>query len=136
MKEPIIWPAGTREEIRNAITFISESLEIQNLTHLVEIMEEENPDCFSITCYDKDKYINFGLVGWDAAENRVFMAAYDQIRANHDSLEGVPEDDSKCWFVPQHVEHMIWHLSGRLRQLIAQYRARALAEEDETEETI
>ncbi len=114
-----------REEVTNVARFLRDSLIEQGLRHDIEQVEE-NADCWSFMATDSAGYHNFGLISWHPERGAVTYVAYDPLRARHDEMEGIGEDDSRCWWSPPTAMMMLWHLNGYVREVMAQHRAVAL----------
>ncbi len=109
-----------REEVANVLSFLRDSLMAADLAFAIEPVEE-NPNAFLIAAEDKGGYQNVGIISWNEAQGVVY-GAYDPVREKRDVMEGIAEDESKCWFSPDSAELMVWHLTGRLRELVKQQR--------------
>ena len=112
-----------REEVQNVLSFIKDSLLSQGVPYSV-MPDDDNPDATFIISVDRDGYENFGVIGWNAENGAVAYAAYDPVRGRHDEMEGVPEDQSKCWWQPKDAEMMVMFLDGRVRKVIREEIAR------------
>jgi hypothetical protein len=111
-----------------ALQEISDTLTAEGLRHLIE-PTEENPLCYVVTCYDGYR-MNSGFVGI-SVEDTLSFAAYDPVRGRHDEMEGVPEEESKCWWRPNSVTMMIWFLNGSVAELMADVRRDASSDDAE-----
>lgn len=110
-----------RQELANVVRFLVEALEASGYEWDVH-QEEPEPDLFSVSCRDHRGYLNFGLIGWSPVENQIIYTAYKPEVAAHDAAEGVPEDESKCWWRPDSAEMMRWHLIGTVREIVREDR--------------
>lgn len=104
-----------KEEVQCVKQFICDSLTAAEVPFEIEPMEE-NPDTLAISSLDKDGYENVGFFGW--GKDGMSYAAYDPIRGTHDEMEGVPEEDSKCWWSPKDADMMAAFLRGDVRRLM------------------
>jgi hypothetical protein len=102
-----------------ALQEISDTLTAEGLHHLME-PTDENPLCYAVTCYDGYR-MNSGFVGI-GADDTVSFAAYDPVRGRHDEMEGVPDEDSKCWWRPNSVSMTVWFLNGSVAELMNDVR--------------
>lgn len=122
-------PRPCREEVSNVIQFIRDSLTSQELLH-VTVQDDENPDCWSVAARDEEGYVTQGLISWSPEKGAVVYAVFDPLRASHDVAEGIPEDESKCWWMPNSAVMFVQALNGVVREVIAEDRAKKLAELD------
>ena len=119
-------PRPCREEVKNVLEYIRDSLTSQGVEFQIE-QDDINPDAFAIGALDKSGHGNFGLVGWNEEGNKVGYAAYDPVRGNHDEQEGVPEDESKCFWSPDSARVMVMFLTGEVRKIVNESRERVNA---------
>ncbi len=110
-----------RSEVANVIAFIKDSLTAAQLFHAVE-QDDLNPNVFTMAANDNDGYLNSAIVGWDAANGRVAYLCHDPSRENHDVAEGIPEEDSKCWWSAGTAAMLLMHLKGEVRKIRAKAR--------------
>lgn len=106
-----------REEVVNVIRFIKDRLEAKGIAYEME-QADPNPNVFSFISMDGAGRANLGFVSWCENPDRVGYAAFDPARAKHDEMEGVPEEESACWWVPKDAEMMAMHLDGTVRQVV------------------
>ncbi len=118
-----------RSEVANVIAFIKDSLTAAQLFHAIE-QDDLNPNVFTVAAYDDD-YINSGIVGWNEIEQRVMYLCHDPSRENHDVMEGIDENESKCWWDARSAAVFLMHLDGSAREVIAKYRGLVRAAEKE-----
>jgi hypothetical protein len=110
-----------RTEVENALAFITDSLKAAEVPYEAEV-SDENPDVMVVCAADKQGYENVGLVGWSEDKGAVYYAAYNPVVGIHDEMELVPEEDSRCWFAPPTAEMFVWHLTGKIRAIVAEVR--------------
>jgi hypothetical protein len=122
-----------REEVRNVVSFVIDSLTAAGLQHEVE-QPDENPDAWSFFATDAAGYLNLGLISWNSDLGGVVYAALDTQRLRHDELEGFSEDESRCWLNLPNAEIFVWHLTGKLREVAARDRAEQIAAQRAEEE--
>lgn len=111
-----------REEVQNVKNFICDSLRAADIPYETEVCDE-NPDVIFIAACDKEGYENSGMFGW-GADNRMCYVAFNPMTAAHDDAEGVPEDESKCFWNPKDAEMMTWFLNGKVRKIMYEEIAR------------
>jgi hypothetical protein len=122
-------PDETRDEVKAALNTISEALQ-GKFDFTVEQVEQANPDCFWVVC-EAGGYQNAGFAGWDKEKNELAFVCLDPSRAKHDEVEGVPEDESKCWWRATDTEIFIMHLNGSVREILKKDRESAAHTEEE-----
>lgn len=105
-----------REEVQNIKQFIEDSLKAAEIPFEMEVTDE-NPNTIAVSALDKDGYENIGIFGWGNGGTMSY-AAYDPVRGNHDEVEGVPEEESKCWWSPKDADMMAAFLRGDVRRLM------------------
>ncbi len=111
----------SRPEVADVIREISEELTAAQLLHVCEA-DPENPDIYTVAAHDDDGFVNTGLCGWSETQGTVFYACHNPVTEAHDKAEGVPDDESKCWWSAQSTEVFVWHLSGRVRKMAAKWQ--------------
>lgn len=79
---------------------------------------DSNPNVFSVATIDSDNFPNIGMLGWAEDENKVSYCCYDSIRGKHDEQEGVPEEESNCWWEASDLEMFILFLKGEVRKIV------------------
>ena len=85
-----------------------------------------NPNIWSVAAVDEFGYANAGIVAWDEEKQMVRFLAHDPMRENHDLAEGVPVEESRCWFDLKRIDYFMAHLVGEVRQIVAKARRIAL----------
>ena len=112
---------NTRSELAAALDFIHQSLEEMGIPH-VEEQDDENPDVWSVAALDSTDHANAGLVAWNKNTNQIEFLAHDPVRENHDLAEGIPEEESRCWWSAESAENMVLHLNGSAREIMDKLR--------------
>lgn len=124
-----------RPEVEAVVAEIRAALTAQGLTYEAEQDDVENPDYWVFTARDASGRLNLGMIGWsDEGGGKVGFVAYDPVRANHDEREGVPEDESRCFWRPSDWRMLVMHLNGEVHEVMARHRVEmlaALAREDD-----
>lgn len=123
-----------RPEVEAVVAEVRAALTAQGLAHEAEQDDAENPNCWGFACEDDAGYVNTGLLSWNEEDQRVVFACVKPEVVHHDRLEGVPEDESKCFWRPQLATQFIMALNGEVREIVAEHRAQqlaALAREDD-----
>ncbi len=110
-----------RSEVANVIAFLRDSLTAAQLFYAIE-QDDLNPNVFTVAAYDDDCYVNSAIVGWDKEKGCVVYLAHDPSRENHDIAEGIPEEDSKCWWSAGTAAMLLLHLTGEVREIRAKAR--------------
>ncbi len=116
----------SRPEIAAALREIREALESAQIPYTVE--STENPDTWCLIADDAQGYTNLAFIGWSDTTSTVIYQAYDPVRELRDIKEGIPEDDSACWWTPRTVDQVVAFLTGEVRKIVEKARAIALAE--------
>ncbi len=110
-----------RSEVQNVVQFLRDSLTAAQLYHAV-IQDDLNPDVYTVAAHDEDDYLNSAIVGWDKEKECVVYLCHDPSRENHDLAEGIPEEDSKCWWSAGSAAMLLMHLTGEVREIRAKQR--------------
>lgn len=111
-----------REEVRAVIAYIRDQLTAQSIPFAAEQDDLENPNCWAISSRDHAGYEHLGLVSWSESEGKVVYAGLKPEVARRDTLEGVPEDESLCWWQPRDAQMFVQALDGTVREIMAEYR--------------
>ncbi len=113
-----------RPEVLIVVNEITHRLNKFNILYSLEHSNDEsNPNSFIIIAHDEHDYLNSAVIDWSEKMNRVYILAHDPARENHDVQEGVPVEDSKCWWECPDVEMLMLHLDGSVRQIMKKDRA-------------
>ncbi len=125
---PDFGPPATpsRPEVAAALREIRDALESAQIPY--EVRSTENPDTWSIISNDLQGYANLAFIGWDCVAGQVIYQAFDPARKQRDIREGISEDDTKSWWSPVTVDHMVMFLTGDIRTIIEKARAIGVAE--------
>ncbi len=118
-----------RAEVEYVIRFIRDRLVEAELVHVTE-QDPDDPNLFLCAAHDEDSRINTGYVGWSPAGTVIFAAHKPEVE-NHDTAEGVPSEQSKCWWTPPSAEIFVMHLCGDVRAIVEKARAIAWNTPDE-----
>jgi hypothetical protein len=112
---------GTRDEVAAVLDWLDSELDALELIHAQE-QDELDPNLWTVVAHDASGYINLGFVGWSVPLARVVFVGYDPLIAHHDEAEGIEDDDSCCrWEMPD-ADTMLMHLSGTVRDIVADHR--------------
>lgn len=121
------------KSVRKAINSIKASLkemredeEYSGIERYSIEQSDENPNSFTVATVDSQKHINIGIVGYDEDNKKVIYCCYDSVRGNHDAMEGVPEEDSKCWWKTEELKIFIMFLTGEVREIIRRNYAKSV----------
>ena len=120
-------PRPSRPEVAAVMEQIFAALRANHVEFEAEQDDTESPDFWAIIAHDDTGHANLGFIGWAEDVGRVAFAAYDPIRGAHDEAEGVDEDASRCFWLPDCTHTMILHLDGTVRAMAAEERAERLA---------
>ena len=111
------YPPETHSQLACCLDFIAQSLDEEEIIHLIE--PTENPNTWSVAAYDDSDHINSGMVAWSEKEGKLIFCAFDPIRENEAAAEGVSEELAKPWWRPKDAEMMLSFLLGEVREIIA-----------------
>lgn len=114
-----------RSEVANVVQFLRDSLTAAQLFHVVE-QDDLNPDVFTVAAYDDD-YINSGIVGWDEGRQCCAYLCHDPARDTHNTAEGVPEEENRCWWSAGSSAMMLLFLKGDVREIVSRHQSLARA---------
>jgi hypothetical protein len=106
-----------RPEIAAALEFLFDALHKEGIIFEID-GDEDNPNAFTIAAKDKHDYINSGIIGWSKEDKKVIYLAHDQARENHDLAEGIPLEQSTCWWDCKSKEVFLMNLTGEVRQIM------------------
>lgn len=110
----------TRSEVADVVLALSKVLTDEQLLHVCET-DGENPDVYTVAALDDEGFVNSGLVGYAPDSGEIYFACHNPVTETRDHLEGVPEDESKCWWPAGSQEVFLWHLVGRVRVMAAKW---------------
>lgn len=111
---------NTREEVSVVLDWIHDELTEQEIMHVLD-QDDDNPNLWTVAAHDESGHVNLGFVSWNDVENELILIAFDPSRANHDTMEGVPEDESLCHWYPSDVDMLVLHLNGGVRDVMNKY---------------
>jgi hypothetical protein len=79
---------------------------------------DENPNVFSVAAIDNSDYANVGMVAYDIEKKDVSFFCYNSLTGNHDQMEGIPEEDSRCWWDAKESKIFLMFLTGEVREIM------------------
>lgn len=120
--------SGAHSELQCILDIIHQVLDEEEIYHVCEAAEE-NPNTYSYASIDHNDHFNFGFVSRQNDGTFVY-AAFDPIRANHDEAEGIPEDESRCWWHPADMAMFINFLNGTVSEVMGEFRKKAVVQID------
>lgn len=82
-----------------------------------------------VTCIDHEGYRNAGLAGWNDKERRLAFVGIKIDVIKRDEMEGVNEDDSKCFWLCGSLEVFVAMLAGDVRRIMREHAKKALDSE-------
>lgn len=77
---------------------------------------EENPLAFSCGTV-ANGHFNYGIICIDATTGLVTFHGHDDLRERRDVLEGIPEEESPCWWSTTEIDLFILFLMGEVREI-------------------
>lgn len=115
-----VWEPDTpcQPEVVNVVRFVRDCLRAAGPLEFEYKQEDENPDAWSFIVMDSYGYMNVGIISWNREKQRVAYVALNPDTVKHDEMEGVSEDESKCWWSPTSARMFVMFLTGEVRQAI------------------
>jgi hypothetical protein len=79
---------------------------------------DENPNVFSIAAIDKSDHSNIGMIAYDNETKEICFFCYNPITGKHDEMEGIPEEESRCWWNAKELKIFLMFLTGEVRDIM------------------
>jgi hypothetical protein len=104
----------THPDLKISLGLIKRALIDCEIPHVIDPTEQTN----TYTCGTATNgYFNFGMIGYDEKGATVFYCAIDAAKARRNQMEGVPESESRSWWVTYDMDTFLRFLMGDIREV-------------------